>query len=257
MKGKRIVILGAGESGTGAALLARALGAEVWVSDSGPIAARFQRELQDAGIAFEEKNHDTARVAAADLIVKSPGIPPKAPIVAQAVKQGKEVIGEIEFAYRHAGPCRILAITGSNGKTTTTTLCQHLLAFNKRPARMGGNVGHSFARLIADDIQSGRAGDRERIFVLEVSSFQLDDCHNFRPNIGILLNITPDHLDRYEYEMARYVAAKFRLTARMGRGDLFITHADDAYINAYMAQNPEAVRCKTERVAFADLRNAC
>lgn len=256
MKNKRIVILGAGESGIGAALLARVLGAEVWVSDSGPIAARFQRELQEAGIPFEEKGHDQARIAAADLIIKSPGIAPKTPIVAQALKNGKEIIGEIEFAYRHAGPCRIIAITGSNGKTTTTKLCGHLLTFNGRPARIGGNIGHSFARLIADDIQAGRTGDRERIFVLEVSSFQLDDCSRFRPHIGILLNITPDHLDRYDYDMARYVASKFKLAARMGRGDLLITNADDAYINTYMTQNPKAVRCKTEKVAFANLRNA-
>ena len=252
---KKIVILGSGESGTGAALLAKRLGYDVLVSDQGAINDVYKTELDAAGIEWEENGHTFKKLLRARLAVKSPGIPGTAPVILALKEKGIEIIGEIEFAFRHAGPCTIVAITGTNGKTTTTGLVQHILAHAGLPSRMAGNVGNAFARLVTDDLAAGRNQDNSRVFVLETSSFQLDDTLKFRPNIAVLLNITPDHLDRYNQEMHQYVQSKFRIAQNQKRGDVFITNADDAAINAYLKEHPEAVHCRMEKVRRADLKN--
>ena len=252
---KSLVILGSGESGVGAALLGQHLGYAVFVSDKGQVKDNFKAELNAAGIAWEEGTHTEARVLEADLIVKSPGISEKTPLVQAALQKGIPVIGEIEFGFQHAGKCRIVAITGTNGKTTTTKLTWHLLHYAGLPARMGGNVGIAFARMVLDDLKAGKTSDAERIFVLEVSSFQLDDCKKFRPQISILLNITPDHLDRYGYELENYVSSKFQIAQNQKRGDLFISNADDPMIQARMQAQPDIIPCKSAWVRAKDLRN--
>ncbi|MBU6341485.1 MAG: UDP-N-acetylmuramoyl-L-alanine--D-glutamate ligase [Bacteroidetes bacterium] len=252
---KPIVILGAGESGTGAALLAKQLGYPVFVSDFSPIVPVFQKILEQNGIPYEGGKHSMDLILNAREVIKSPGIPEKAPVI-QAIRQkGIKIVGEIEFAARHVGKCTLIAITGSNGKTTTTRLIHHLLAFGGLDARAGGNVGNSFAELVMQDIRAQRTNDEKRIFVLEVSSFQLDDVDKFRPNIAVLLNITPDHLDRYDYQMANYVKAKFRITMNQKRGNWLITNADDPEIQGFLAANPAYVRCKMDQIKQADLRN--
>jgi UDP-N-acetylmuramoylalanine--D-glutamate ligase len=227
---KRIVILGSGESGTGAAKLARFLGFDVFVSDKGPIKESFKQELEEAGIPWEENQHTMALVLNADEIIKSPGIPEKSEVMKAVREKGINVIGEIEFAYRYAGKCRIVAITGSNGKTTTTELTWHLMHVAGLNVRKGGNVGNSFARMVLDDLQTGNIKVKDRCFVLEVSSFQLDDIQQFRPSIAMLLNITPDHLDRYDYKLENYAAAKFRISMNQRRGDKFIYNGYDPVI---------------------------
>lgn len=231
---KRIVILGAGESGTGAALLAKRLGYTVFVSDKSPLKPEFKAELETAGIAFEEGQHGLDKILEADEIIKSPGIPEKAGVMKAVRAKGIPVTGEIEFGWRFCPKgSRIIAITGSNGKTTTSNLAFHLLRTAGLPARMGGNVGHSFARLVLDDLEIPQ--NEKRIYVLEVSSFQLDDTDKFRPQIAMLLNITPDHLDRYDYKLENYAASKFRITRNQKRGDIFIFNAFDPVIHAFMA----------------------
>lgn len=227
---KRIVILGSGESGTGAAKLARFLGFDVFVSDKGPIKESFKQELEEAGIPWEENQHTLALILNADEIIKSPGIPEKTEVMKAVREKGINVIGEIEFAYRYAGKCRIVAITGSNGKTTTTELTWHLMHEAGLNIRKGGNVGNSFARMVMEDRQTGHIKVKDRAFVLEVSSFQLDDIQQFRPTIAMLLNITPDHLDRYEYKLENYAAAKFRISMNQRRGDKFIYNGYDPVI---------------------------
>ena len=231
---KRLVILGSGESGTGAALLARHLGYDVFVSDKGAIKAPYQAELNEAGIAWEENQHTLDQILNASEIIKSPGIPEKSEVMQAVRAKGINVIGEIEFGYRHAGKCQIVAITGSNGKTTTTELTYHLLKTAGLDVRKGGNVGNSFARMALEDLKSGRTKAAERIFVLEVSSFQLDDIQQFRPKIAMLLNITPDHLDRYDYKLENYAASKFRVTMNQGRGDKFIYNGFDPILKVHL-----------------------
>jgi UDP-N-acetylmuramoylalanine--D-glutamate ligase len=216
----RITILGAAESGVGAALLAKAKGYDVFVSDAGAIKPRYRAELEAAGIAYEEGGHTEERVLQAEEVIKSPGIPEKAAMVQRIRQEGIRISSEIDFASRYT-QAKLVAITGTNGKTTTTLLTYHLLRTAGLDVGLAGNVGDSFARKVLEQ-------DHE-VFVLEVSSFQLDDIHTFRPNIGILLNITPDHLDRYD-GMEAYAAAKFRLIERMRIGDVFIYNADDEQI---------------------------
>lgn len=236
---KNIVILGSGESGTGAAILAQRLGYQVFVSDKSPIKSEYKIVLDQHGIEWEEGQHTLDRILVADEVIKSPGIPEKTEVMKAVRAAGINVIGEIEFAFRHAGDdCKIVAITGSNGKTTTTMLAYHLLKTAGLNAHMGGNVGNSFAMMVADVLEHGGAEDTERIYVLEVSSFQLDDCQSFRPDIAILLNITPDHLDRYEYKMENYVASKFRITMNQTNNDLFIFNDSNPEIKAYMPPRP-------------------
>ncbi len=229
----KITILGSGESGTGAALLAKQLGYQVFVSDAGRVKDNFAHELRDKGIPYEESKHTWASIADADVIVKSPGIPDDAPPVRQLLALGKPVISEIEFAYRHAS-APIIGITGSNGKTTTTRLTHHLLKIAGINASLGGNVGFSFARNITEN--------KFDYYVLELSSFQLDGIVTFRPHVAILLNITPDHLDRYDYKMENYVRSKFRIAMNQQPEDLLITNADDPEIQNYLSSNRLAAR---------------
>ena len=230
---KRIVILGAGESGTGAALLAQWLGYAVFVSDKSPVKATYKAELERQGIDYEENRHTLERILRASEVIKSPGIPEKSDVMQAVRANGIPVIGEIEFGWRHRPTnSRVVAITGSNGKTTTTGLIEHLLKTAGLPAVMGGNVGNSFARLVLDDLKT--PGTRQRIYVVETSSFQLEDIATFRPAIALLLNITPDHLDRYDYKLENYVRAKFRVNTNQKRGDVFIFNGFDPIMAEYL-----------------------
>jgi UDP-N-acetylmuramoylalanine--D-glutamate ligase len=227
---QKLVILGAGESGVGAALLGTRNGYDVFVSDGGPIAPRFKNELENAFIPFEEGGHDTSRLLCADLVVKSPGIPEKAPIV-QAIRQaGIPLISEVEFAYRFAGDSKLVAITGSNGKSTTTALTYHLFRTAGIDCAMVGNIGYSFARQVALDPKP--------LYVAEISSFQLDDIESFRPDVAILTNITEDHLDRYDYKMENYIRSKFSITRNQQTTDVFIYCNDDPVTTAYINNYP-------------------
>lgn len=214
----RVTVLGGKESGVGAAILAQHLGYAVWVSEYGSIPDKYKAELSQYGIAFEERGHTEERVLEADLVVKSPGIPEKAPIIKAIRARGIEIASEIEFASRYTDST-IIAITGSNGKTTTTLLTHHMLVKAGLDAGCAGNVGDSFARMVALDPKP--------YYVLEVSSFQLDDIRTFRPNIAVLTNITPDHLDRYNYELRNYADAKFRIAENQTPSDHFIWCMDD------------------------------
>jgi UDP-N-acetylmuramoylalanine--D-glutamate ligase len=213
----KIVILGGGESGVGAALLAQAKGFEVFLSDKGILADKYKTELSAHGIVYEEGQHTETVVLSANEIIKSPGIPDKAEIIQKAIALGIPIISEIEFAARYT-TAKIVAITGSNGKTTTTSLVYHLLKSAGLNVGLGGNIGDSFAKQVIDDTFD--------YFVLEVSSFQLDNCYDFKPNISILLNITPDHLDRYQYKFENYAAAKFRIIQAQSPEDFFIYFPD-------------------------------
>ncbi|MCS6974919.1 MAG: UDP-N-acetylmuramoyl-L-alanine--D-glutamate ligase [Cyclobacteriaceae bacterium] len=238
---ERIVILGAGESGTGAALLAQQRGYDVFVSDSGAIKSGYRDDLIRHKIEFEEEKHTEEKILNASLIIKSPGIPDKVPVVMKAKQKGIEVIDEIEFAFRFLKG-RVIAITGTNGKTTTTLLTYHLLKSAGFDVALAGNVGESLARKLAHGNHSW--------YVLEISSFQLDGTKTFRPDIGILLNITPDHLDRYNYEMKNYINSKFRLAANMTPADAFIYYADDAVLKNEMAGRNLPARVL--RISFTD-----
>lgn len=218
---ERVVILGAGESGTGAALLAKQKNFDVFVSDQGPIKEKYKAELQRINIPFEENQHTEEKILNATLIVKSPGIPLKADIVKKVKAASISIIDEIEFASLHTD-AKIIAITGTNGKTTTTLLTYHLMKEAGFQVALAGNVGFSMARQVA----------REQFtwYVLEMSSFQLDGIKTFRPEIGILLNITPDHLDRYEYSLDNYINSKFQLIQNMGLEQHFIYYVNDPII---------------------------
>jgi UDP-N-acetylmuramoylalanine--D-glutamate ligase len=228
---KKIVILGAGESGVGAALLAKQKGFDVFVSDKSDIKENFKLELENAQIPYESGQHTEGPILAADEIIKSPGIPDKAPLIKAAKAKGIPVIGEIEFAYRYIDGAKIIAITGSNGKTTTTSLTHHILKLGGLDVAVGGNIGKSFARLLAEE-------KPYYIYVLELSSFQLDDIKTFQPYIAMILNITPDHLDRYDYKMQNYVASKFRIAKNQTEDDIFIFNEDDKEIKQFMDKNP-------------------
>lgn len=219
---ERLVILGAGESGTGAALLAKVKGYDVFVSDQASIKDKYKSELTEANISFEEGKHSEERILNAQLIIKSPGIPDKAEIIKKIRKAGISVIDEIEFASRFTNG-KIIAITGTNGKTTTTLLTYHLMKSAGFNVALAGNIGVSMARQIAE-------GNQYNWYVLEVSSFQLDGTKAFKPEIAVLLNITPDHLDRYEYTMQNYVESKFKLIQNMDAKQHFIFCGDDSTI---------------------------
>jgi UDP-N-acetylmuramoylalanine--D-glutamate ligase len=227
---ERIVILGAGESGTGAAILAKAKGYDVFVSDQGSIKEKYKTELALHEIDFEEGSHSESKIVNADLIIKSPGIPEKAEIIKKAKSKNITIIDELEFAFRFAQGSKIIAITGTNGKTTTTLLTYHLMKSAGMNVALGGNVGSSMARQVAEK--------KHDWYVLEMSSFQLDGTETFKPEIGILLNITPDHLDRYEYTMQNYVNSKFQLIENMTAQEEFIYYADDAVIMAELNSRP-------------------
>jgi UDP-N-acetylmuramoylalanine--D-glutamate ligase len=230
----KIVILGGGESGVGAAILAKERGSDVWVSDKGPIRTQYKKELAKHGIPFEEGQHTEESFFDATYVVKSPGIPPWVATVKRLEERAVPIISEIEFAWKYAeGP--IIAITGSNGKTTTTALAHHLLTECGVNASVGGNIGKSFARLVAEN------SDPE-VFVLEISSFQLDDSYAFRPNVAVLLNITPDHLDRYDYSMDAYATSKLSLAQNQISKDLFIYNREDDWsVKSLEKHRPESI----------------
>lgn len=228
---KKLVILGAGESGTGAAILGKQQGFDVFLSDKGEIKEEHKVDLVAANIEFEELGHDNDRILKADLVIKSPGIPDKVQLIKDLKAKNIPVIGEIEFASRYSN-VKTIGITGSNGKTTTTMLTFHLLKTAGFPVHVGGNVGFSYARLVAEE-----ANNHPLWYVLELSSFQLDDIVNYRPNISMILNITPDHLDRYDYKMENYIASKFRITMNQLGNDSFIYNADNENISNYLSNN--------------------
>jgi UDP-N-acetylmuramoylalanine--D-glutamate ligase len=224
---KYIVVLGAGESGTGAALLAQKKGFAVFVSDFGPVADQYKKELGQAGIPFEENQHTEDRILTATEVIKSPGIPDKAPIIKKLIEKNIPIISEIEFAARYTS-AKLICITGSNGKTTTTMLTYHILQNAGLNVGLAGNIGKSFAKQVAfDDFE---------YYVLEISSFMLDNMYSFKADIAVLLNITPDHLDRYDYKMENYSDSKFRVIQNQQQGDVFIYCADDEEINKGLAK---------------------
>ncbi len=217
----RIVVLGGGESGVGAAILAKDLGMQVFLSDSGTIAERFRKVLDSEGIEWEQGRHSEERILQATEVVKSPGIPPTAPIVKAILAKGIPVISEIEFAGRYTD-AKMVCITGSNGKTTTTMLTYHILTNAGLNVGLAGNVGRSLAAQVARE-------DHD-VYVIELSSFQLENMYEFKANIAVLLNITPDHLDRYDFDMQNYINAKFRIIRNQTPEDAFIYWQDDPVI---------------------------
>jgi len=226
VKGLRLAILGAGESGVGAAYLAQQQGYDVFVSDFGAIADNYKQQLTDWKIPFEEKQHTEDAILNAVEVIKSPGIPEKAPIIKKIKEKGIPVISEIEFAGRYTN-AKIIGITGSNGKTTTTSLTYHILKNAGLNVGLAGNIGKSFAYQVA-------TGQFD-YYVLELSSFMLDDMYDFKADIAVLLNITPDHLDRYDYKFENYAASKFRITQNQTGADHFIYCADDPETMKVMA----------------------
>ena len=222
---KRIVVLGGGESGAGAAVLAKVKGFEVWLSDMGEIKEKYKNLLNSYGIDWEEKHHTEEKILAADEVIKSPGIPDKAPIIQKIHSKNIPVISEIEFAGRYTD-AKMVCITGSNGKTTTTLLTYHILQSAGLNVGLAGNVGNSLALQVATE--------HHDVYVIELSSFQLDNMYEFKANVAVILNITPDHLDRYDYKMENYVAAKFRIMQNQTSEDSFIFWQDDPIIAAQL-----------------------
>jgi UDP-N-acetylmuramoylalanine--D-glutamate ligase len=225
----QIVILGGGESGVGAARLAQAKGHQVFLSDQGELKAVYQAELNEYQIPFETGTHTLERILAADEIIISPGIPEKSELVQAIKKQGISLISEIEFAARYTD-AKLIAITGSNGKTTTTLLTYHLLKEAGYQVGLAGNIGHSFAKQVMEQSFDW--------YVLEISSFQLDRCFEFSPDIAVLVNITPDHLDRYDYKFENYIHSKFRIFQNAKAANTCIYWGDDEVIQQYKSLIP-------------------
>jgi UDP-N-acetylmuramoylalanine--D-glutamate ligase len=231
--GGKIVVLGSGESGTGAAILARLKGFDVFVSDRGLIKEKYKQELNENQIPFEEGQHTESVVRTADLIIKSPGIPDNAPVIKWARESGVSISSEIEFAGSYTS-AKIIGITGTNGKTTTTLLTYHILKKAGLNVGLAGNVGYSFARQVAEN--------SFEYFVIELSSFQLDGMSTPILDIGVLLNITPDHLDRYNYDLNQYVSSKMRLSQLIKKGGAMVYCIDDELIHSAMKQKAEGIR---------------
>lgn len=253
MENKRIVVLGAGESGVGAAMLAQKHGFDVFVSDFGAIASQYKERLEELNIAFEEKQHTAEEILNADEVIKSPGIPEKAPIIVALKKKQIPVISEIEFAKRYTD-AKTICITGSNGKTTTSMLTYHILKKAGLNVGLAGNIGNSFAALVATANFDW--------YVLEISSFMLDDMYDFRADIAVLLNITPDHLDRYDYKLGNYAASKMRIAQNQGSNDTFIYCADDEetikamkHIRFNSKMYPFSIRKQIEEGAYLESNN--
>ena len=223
-----MVILGAGESGVGAAILARKEGYDVFVSDGGVIKDIYQKELAQYDIEYEAGAHSTERILKADEVMKSPGIPEKNELVKAIRKKGIPVISEIELAFRYKGNSRVVAITGSNGKTTTTSLLYHICETAGLDCALVGNIGYSMAKQVAVD--------PKELYIAEISSFQLDDIKTFRPDIAILTNITEDHLDRYDYKFENYIHSKFKVIENQTGDDSFIYCMDDPITMQYLGQ---------------------
>lgn len=231
---KKLIVLGAGESGVGAAILGKEKGYNVFVSDSGKIQTRYKQELESHSIAWEEGTHTLSMFEDADLVVKSPGIPESLPMILSFKKASIPVISEIEFAGRYSN-AKMICITGSNGKTTTTMLIYHLLKCAGLKVGLAGNIGNSLARQVAQTPQE--------YYVIELSSFQLDGMYEFKADVAILLNITPDHLDRYEYKFQNYINSKFRIVQNMSVSDYFIYWNEDPYIRKELSERQ--IKAKT------------
>lgn len=232
---KRIVVLGGGESGVGAAILAKDKGFNVFLSDFGKITARYSQQLAAEAIPFEDEKHTEELILNADEVIKSPGIPPTAPIMVKIAQRGIPVISEIEFAGRYTD-AKMVCITGSNGKTTTTLLTYHILKNAGINVGLAGNVGKSLALQVARE--------KHDVYVIELSSFQLENMYDFKANVAVMLNITPDHLDRYDYRMQNYINAKFRIIRNLTPEDAFIYWQDDPVITAQLD------RIKTEAAMY-------
>ena len=231
----RIVVLGAAESGVGAAILAKKKGFDVFVSDMSNIKDKYKMMLNERGISWEEGQHTESLILNADEIVKSPGLPDTAPMVSKAIKAGIPIISEIEFAGRYT-TSKMICITGSNGKTTTTSLIYHIFKAAGYDAGLAGNIGHSLALQVAEE--------PHEYYIIELSSFQLDNMYDFRANIAVLLNITPDHLDRYDFNMQNYVDSKMRILQNQTQDDAFIYWADDPIISRELKKyDIKAVQC--------------
>ena len=234
MKKQRIVVLGGGISGYGSAILAKKNGAEVFLSDAGAISPLYRQRLDEWGVEYEQGGHTMEKVLSATEVIKSPGIPDKAPVVVAIREQGIPVISEMEYACRYMGKARTICITGSNGKTTTTSLIYKILSDAGFNVALGGNIGESFAYSVATAQYDW--------YVLELSSFQLDGMFKFRANIAVLMNITPDHLDRYNYCFQNYIDSKMRITQNQNSRDCFIYSADDPIIVDELAKHPQKGR---------------
>lgn len=250
MKQKRLVVLGGGESGVGAAILGKEKGMDVFLSDFGAIPERYRLQLDSEGIAWEEGGHTERLILDADEVVKSPGIPPTAPIMQRIAAKNIPVISEIELAGRYTD-AKMVCITGSNGKTTTTLLTYHILKNAGLNVGLAGNVGKSLALQVARE--------RHDVYVIELSSFQLENMYDFKANIAVMMNITPDHLDRYDYKMQNYINAKFRIINNLTADDAFIFWQDDPIIRAQLRQlsieaamYPFAEHCEEGTKAYLD-----
>jgi len=226
---KKIAIVGLGESGVGAAILAQKQGFDVWATDNGPVKSKYKQMLDAHGIAWEENGHTVEQIFSADEIVRSPGIPQTVPLICEARAKGISIISEIELAARYTD-AKLIAVTGSNGKTTTTILIHHLLIQAGVNAAVAGNIGKSLALLVAEDPHD--------VYVIELSSFQLEDMYDFHADIALLLNITPDHLNRYHNDINEYAQAKFRINRNQGPKDAFIYWKEDALTREELSLHP-------------------
>ena len=234
----RLVVLGGGESGVGTAILGKKKGYDVFVSDFGKIKENYKEVLTINGIAWEDEKHTEELILNADVVMKSPGIPDKAPIVQKLIEKGISVISEIEFAIQFTDAITV-GITGSNGKTTTTLLVHHLLKQGGLNVGLAGNIGKSFAWQVAEN--------KHDVYVLELSSFQLDGIVNYRPNIAIITNISPDHLDRYNYDYNLYIESKFRITKNQTEADYLIYDNEDEAIQNWLKNN----KIKANKIPFS------
>ena len=233
---RKIVVLGGGISGYGSAILAKKKGFDVFLSDMGKIAPKFRERLDEWQVEYEEGQHTEERILDANEVVKSPGIPDTAPIVKKIRERGIPVISEIEFAGRYKGVAKTICITGSNGKTTTTSLIYKIMRDAGRKVSLGGNIGESFAYSVATE--------KNFWYVLELSSFQLDGMTKFRADVGVLMNITPDHLDRYDYKFENYAASKMRITQNQSSADAFIYSADDDMTRQMLDKMDSSLRAR-------------
>lgn len=246
----RLVVLGGGESGVGSAILAKKHGFDIFLSDKGKINDHYKNVLEDIGINWEDEMHTESVILKADLVIKSPGIPDSSPLIIKLNELGVPVISEIEFASRYTD-AMLIGITGSNGKTTTTMLTNHLLSTGGLQVGMAGNIGDSFAKMVA---QKDLA-----YYVLEISSFQLDGIERFAPHIAVITNITPDHLDRYDYKFDNYIDSKFRITMNQTAADYLIYDGDDPVITTWLKVNktqarllPFSIEKKLEQGAYLE-----
>lgn len=253
MEKKRLVVLGGGESGVGAAILGKVKGMDVFLSDMGTISDKYRTMLNDEGIEWEDGQHTEERILMADEVVKSPGIPPTAPIMQRIASKNIPVISEIELAGRYT-EAKMVCITGSNGKTTTTLLIYHILKDAGLNVGLAGNVGRSLALQVARE--------HHDVYVIELSSFQLENMYDFKANVAVMLNITPDHMDRYDYKMQNYVDAKFRIIRNQTHNDAFVFWQDDPIITAQLRNihteatlYPFAEKLEENSAAYIDAEN--